>query len=223
MYKNLHTTAVLLAILLCACAQEPVCEYDDNAQLVDMYLSASVTSSKVALDDNMLTPLWQEDDLLAVYDGLAMRKFKLVSGAGTKSAVFSGKVYSGASTLTAVYPYSAAKLSSGKLVYSIPAEQTVGAPGADPSALVMQAKAAPGSTLVFHNCTSLLRFSAPEGVSSVTFILDDFKASLSMPGVAGNYAVAIEPGIYSSVKAIIHADGAGYVMESDNIDRKSVV
>ena len=217
MRKNLQIAACLLAALSWACSQEPEVEIDSNSGLVEMYLDASVVSSKVELGDNMLSPLWQEGDELAVYDGLALRKFRLVSGAGTQSAVFSGQAYSGASSLTAVYPYSAAKVSAGKVTYTIPADQTVSAPGADPAALVMQAKAAVGATLKFSNCTSLLRFSVPEGVTKVTFILDDYHAALSLPGIAGTYALAIEPGLYSTVTALIRTSDSSFIMESGNM------
>ncbi len=217
MRHNLQIAALLLAALFWSCSQEQMPEFDNNGQLVDMYLNASMVSSKVNLDANMVTPLWQEGDELAVYDGMSLKRFQLVSGAGTRSAVFQGKAYSGASTLTAVYPYSAAKLSGGKVTYSIPTNQTASAPGADPAALVMQAKAAPGATLKFSNITSLLKFTVPASVRRVMFYLDDYQASLELPGVAGTYALAIEPGVFSTVKALIVTNDGSFIMESDNM------
>ena len=181
-----------------------------------MYLNASIVTSKVNLDANMLTPLWQEGDMLAVYDGVSLKKFQLVSGAGTTSASFRGQAEAGASTLTAVYPYSAARLSNGEVAFTIPSSQRVTAPGVDPSALVMQAKSARGATLKFSNLTSLLRFSAPASVTRVVFYLGDYQVGMELPGVEGTYAIAIEPGVYSSVKALITTASGNYIMESSN-------
>lgn len=222
MRHDLLLAALLIAALFCSCMPEQHVEVDNNSQLVEMYLNASLVSSKANLDSDMLTPLWQEGDELAVYDGVSLRSFQLVSGAGTTSASFRGQADAAASTFTAVYPYSAAKLSNGEVTYSIPSSQSAAAPGADPSALVMQATAARGATLKFSNLTSLLRFSAPASVTNVVFFLGDYQVSMDLPGVEGTYAIAIKPGEYSSVKALITTADGKYIMESINtlkIDR----
>lgn len=71
--------------------------------------------------------LWNNSDVIAVYDGLEINEFKLKSGAGTNAALFKGCVEQTATEFSAVYPYDAGYLdSSDEFVADIPAEQVVG-------------------------------------------------------------------------------------------------
>ena len=136
---------IVLGALLCSCAQETGVDVPGEIKLKEILLDASLSGTKVNLNSSGLQPFWQEGDKIAVYDGDGIREFTLQSGAGTSSAVFSGSVSSGATTLSAGYPYSAATLEDGKLKYSVPSEQTASEPGADPEALVMYS--APASSM----------------------------------------------------------------------------
>ena len=205
---------LVCAALFYACTPESGNDVPEDGTLIDVCLNAGIDGSKVALDETLLHPSWQEGDRLAVYDGSAIREFTLFSGAGSSQATFSGQISASASNLKAVYPYSAAKLEGSKLTYSVPAEQSVSAAGADPQALVMYSEGQLGSALHFSQCTSMLRFSAPEGVRNLVFRLDEGSVTMNLPGTAGNYAVAINPGSYSGLTLYIVADGGSYIMES---------
>ena len=205
---------LVCAALFYACTPESGNDVPEDGTLIEVSLNAGIDGSKVALDETLLHPSWQEGDRLAVYDGSAIREFTLFSGAGSSQATFSGQISASASNLKAVYPYSAAKLEGSKLTYSVPAEQSVSAAGADPQALVMYSEGQLGSALHFSQCTSMLRFSAPEGVRNLVFRLDEGSVTMNLPGTAGNYAVAINPGSYSGLTLYIVADGGSYIMES---------
>ena len=100
MKRILIYAAVLLGVI--ACTAEPI-ELDSEI-LEPLTVSAGFDDqgSKVRLDGTKT--LWEENDRIAIYDGKALREFVLVSGAGTKSASFSGEVAATATSLTAVYP-----------------------------------------------------------------------------------------------------------------------
>ena len=207
---------IVLGALLCSCAQETGVDVPGEIKLKEILLDASLSGTKVNLNSSGLQPFWQEGDKIAVYDGDGIREFTLLSGAGTSSAVFSGSVSSGATTLSAVYPYSAATLEDSKLKYSVPSEQTASEPGADPEALVMYSAPASGYKLSFKNCTGLLRFSVPAGVSKTIFIIDSETITLNLPGVAGNYSVAVPAGFYFTTTLYIRTADSDYMMESYN-------
>ncbi|MBQ3942426.1 MAG: hypothetical protein II676_06200, partial [Bacteroidales bacterium] len=214
MKNKLYLSLLVCAALFYACTPESGNDVPEDGTLIEVCLNAGIDGSKVALDETLLHPSWQEGDRLAVYDGSAIREFTLFSGAGSSQATFSGQISASASNLKAVYPYSAAKLEGSKLTYSVPAEQSVSAAGADPQALVMYSEGQLGSALHFSQCTSMLRFSAPEGVRNLVFRLDEGSVTMNLPGTAGNYAVAINPGSYSGLTLYIVADGGSYIMES---------
>ena len=214
MKNKLYLSLLVCAALFYACSPESGNDVPEDGTLIEVCLNAGIDGSKVALDETLLHPSWQEGDRLAVYDGSAIREFTLFSGAGSSQATFSGQISASASNLKAVYPYSAAKLEGSKLTYSVPAEQSVSAAGADPQALVMYSEGQLGSALHFSQCTSMLRFSAPEGIRNLVFRLDEGSVTMNLPGTAGNYAVAINPGSYSGLTLYIVADGGSYIMES---------
>ncbi|MBO6170386.1 MAG: calcineurin-like phosphoesterase family protein [Bacteroidales bacterium] len=217
MKTNYILSLAVLGAILCSCAQEMGTDVPDGSLMVEKQLTATIEKTKVNLDETQLHPFWEEGDKIAVYDGEALREFTLMSGAGTAKAVFSGSVAAGAESLSAVYPFSAATLESGKLSYSVPVVQTASGPGADPGALVMYSGSASGSSLVFGNCVSLLRFSVPDGVNSVIFNLDSEQFTMNLPGRTGNYSVAVPAGYYSMLTVYVRTSEGDFSMESTNL------
>ena len=214
MKNKLYLPLLLCAALFFACTPESGIDLPEDVELIEICLNAGIDGSKVALDETLLHPFWQEGDRLAVFDGSGLREFTLVSGAGSAQASFSGQVSASAVSLKAVYPYSAAKLEGSTLNYSVPEEQTVSSAGADPQAVVMYSEGRLGEALHFGQCTSMLRFSAPEGVRNLVFRLDEGSVTMNLPGTAGNYAVAINPGSYYGLTLYIVADSGSFIMES---------
>lgn len=218
---------LVLPVLACfaiACSREDATDMAADADLVEIHLNARSEGTKTVLGDDLHSHLWAEDDKIAVFDGGALREFTLVSGAGTQSAVFTGRVSSSSTQFIAVSPYSAAKLSNRVVSQSVPGEQNV-ENGADPAALVMRAECNRGETLRFSNVTSLLKFTVPDGVDNVTIsVLDggiltgeeSNSVSVNLPGRAGSYAAVVNPGEYKGVSVVISAGGKSYFKSSGN-------
>ena len=214
----------LCAWLLGSCAKEGTPETVEDSNLIDIHLSASCESTRSVLGPDMHTHLWAEGDKIAVFDGGAIREFTLVSGAGTSSAVFTGRVSSSSTNLVAVSPYSAASLKSRVVSQTVPSEQAAPLSGADPAALVMRAECARGETLKFSNQTSLMVFSVPEGVSSVVLTALDggvlagesSSVRVTLGGGAGQYAAVVNPGEYNGISVVVEAASGTYYKSSSN-------
>ena len=93
---------LVCAALFYACSPESGNDVPEDGTLIEVCLNAGIDGSKVALDETLLHPSWQEGDRLAVYDGSAIREFTLFSGAGSSQATFSGQISASASNLKAV-------------------------------------------------------------------------------------------------------------------------
>lgn len=218
----LYTALALLAV---SCTLEPV--EVEHEILEPLVLSVECGDSGTRTIINGVEVLWHESDRIAVYDGTAVREFVLVSGSGTKTARFTGEVSSSATSLSAIYPYSAAALEDGQFSVQIPALQNIVDFSADPEALVMTAQAAKGESLVFRNETCLLRFSVPDGVDVIAVVpegSETFRATL--PGKAGDYEIAVTPGQHDGLLALCKSGEKWYQKSSGNTlkaDRNVIV
>ena len=220
--KRYSILAVMaLSAILSACSQERPEEVVPDGKTTELVITASLEESRVNLDGYALS--WAESDCIAVYDGTGIRKFELVSGAGTKSASFSGEVSSSAKSLAAVYPYSAAFMDGGSMASAVPARQTPSAGGADGEAILMKADFSVGENARFVHASSLLRFSVEDGVSSVVFssaggpmLSSEQTVTLTLPGTAGEYCAAVNPGEYEGFAAFILKGGSWYSKVSEN-------
>ncbi|MBO4671515.1 MAG: calcineurin-like phosphoesterase family protein [Bacteroidales bacterium] len=218
---------LLIPVLVCftaACARETVPDMTGDEDLVEIHISASAENTKTVLGPDFHAHLWAEGDKIAIYDGGAIREFTLVSGAGTQSAVFTGRVSSSSTSFIAVSPYSAARLNNRVVTQSVPDQQNV-VSGADPAALVMRAECARGSVLQFSNQTSLVKFTVPEGVDKVSIsVLDggnlagdgSSTVSVNLPGTAGSYAAVVNPGEYKGISVVLKAGAQNYTKSSPN-------
>ncbi|MBQ9463217.1 MAG: hypothetical protein IJU68_06120, partial [Bacteroidales bacterium] len=212
--KKLFQYAVL-ALLAASCTMEPVeIEYE---ALVPLTLNAEFGEPGSKTIVSGVEVLWNDNDKIAVFDGTAVREFTLISGSGTKSALFYGEISSSASDLSAIYPYSAAVLEDGQFSVHIPTIQRIIDYSADPDALVMTALAAKGDPLYFRNEACLLRFNVPSGVEELAVVPDGsetFRATL--PGIAGEYEIAVAPGQYDGLLVLCKSGGKWYKRSSGN-------
>ncbi len=145
---RIYRLALLLALTVTAsCNRESVTDGVFIAgRTVPLSFSASgeAPDSKVTLDFGRSRHIqWEDDDIVAVFDGVAKNKFSIAPGSneGAK-ATFTGEVTEGAGSLYTVYPYSAGESLSGSLLtVTVPSVQTVSASSpADPTALVSVGK-----------------------------------------------------------------------------------
>ena len=130
------------------------------------------------------------------------REFTLSSGAGTSNGSFTGLISAGATSLSAVYPYSAAGSSAGQ--FNVVSSQTPGEQSVDPAAMISVApEVAVGGTLEFANAVGLLRFSVPEETTQVVFVLGGGSlTTVNLPGRAGTFEAAVPAGSYEGVNML---------------------
>ena len=157
-----------------------------------------------ASDKNMK---WQDTDVIAVFDGVGKNNFTVKQGTNTgASAVFEGTVDSGATTLYAVYPASAAgSLDGSSLSVTVPEAQVIGTGAcADPAALVSVASAAKGASMNFKQVCGLLKLS---------FTAEDIRTiTITGNALAGTATVASDGTLVSVSNpagsiTLTHADG----------------
>ena len=213
--------SVILAIALAAtvaCSKQEVLSESpvaggNEVELVPMTFTASceeiIPRASLSADTNPQV-VWAEGDQLAVYDGTAIRTFTIKAGEGGKTtAEFEGSAADVAS-YTAVFPYAAAYLEAGVLKYAVPAAQAVGAQSVDPAALVATATSTDKANFGFTSAVGLLRFDVPAGVNKVIFhtkgkaetLAGDSRAVVvTLPGTAGTFEAAVEPGTYEGIRA----------------------
>ena len=176
MKKSLFIFAAICAAAAVSCTPKelvidtPEEKVEQNVKLIPITITASFESAKADMDGNVWT--WQSGDKLAVFDGTAKREFSLdESAAGSAVAKFTGEVAEGFTSLTGVFPYSAAG-DSYEAAVSIPAVQTVGShQSADPLGLIAKAEGEKVSNteynFYFQSAVSLLKFTASEGATKV--------------------------------------------------------
>ena len=175
MKKSLFIFAAICAAAAVSCTPKelvidtPEETVEQNVKLIPITITASFESAKADMVGNVWT--WQSGDKLAVFDGTAKREFTLdESAAGSAVAKFTGKVAEGFTSLTGVFPYSAAG-DSYEAAVSIPAVQTVDTQSADPLGLIAKAEGEKVSdteyNFYFQSAVSLLKFTAPVGATKV--------------------------------------------------------
>ena len=142
--------------------------------------------------------VWKADDLVAVYDEVGKREFKVVGVSEEGVAVLHGHVSDSSKVYHAVWPYAAASEtlpSEGKVSINVPAEQIV-ADGAvaDSSATVCTGQVAEGK-ITFEKAVSHVKINVPDGVTSVSI------KGLAYENVAGNtttVTLSPEGGVFKS-------------------------
>lgn len=167
---------VLGLVAAFACTEEvaplapEVPEVTTPENLVEMTITASMDEAKAIFDSTMIG--WEMTDVVAVYDSVRKREFKVVSiDEKTGVATLKGYVDVNATAFQAVYPYSAAGdalPSDGNINVAVTATQQL-AEGAviAPGALVCVGDVVEGN-ISFKNAVSLLKVKVNEEMTSVS-------------------------------------------------------
>ncbi len=237
MKKSLFIFAAICAAAAVSCTPKelvidtPEEKVEQNVKLIPITITASFESAKADMVGNVWT--WQAGDKLAVFDGTAKREFALdESAAGSAVAKFTGEVAEGFTSLSGVFPYSAAG-DSYEAAVSIPAVQTVGTQSADPLGLIAKAEGEKVSdteyNFYFQSAVSLLKFTAPAGATKViihTAAKDETIAGTS-PSVTVNlgsaadgtkvFWAAVNPASYTGIHVFtLGSDGKYAHLVTDN-------
>lgn len=189
---------VSAAMMMASCVEEKDGQVSAAGELVEITLGVAGETSDVKSymgGETLSDVLWTSSDDLAVYDakGGEVRSFTYVEGEGTKNAVFSGSVMSGATHLWAVYPQEAASGldADGYLSVTLPEIQTVGSYNVADGALVAVATAPKGNDLNFKNVFGLIKVTVSHP--------DVKKVVVNGTAVAGTVKVSVVDGNISSV------------------------
>ena len=122
-----------------------------------MTITVGGEMTKTLVGEDGKTINWCEDDVIAIFDGVAKREFTAVSVDG-KNATFTGSVAPGATELYAVYPYSAAvECVNGVVTASLPAEQQLDGGNVADGAIVAVGKVGANASVQFKNAVGFLR------------------------------------------------------------------
>jgi hypothetical protein len=208
---RLFILAVLATVAALSCNKE-IAEPQVVPSGEKVYASFTATGeelTKVLLDfaDEKSTIKWQDEDKIAVFDGVSKNVFSMKADSNHgNSAVFEGEITDGSGTLYAVYPADAGfDLDGDKLNVTVPSEQTIPSGAfADPKALVSVASGTKGSALAFKQVCGLLKISfAAKNVREIT---------ISGQALAGEAKVAADGTLAQPLKPsgdiiLTHADG----------------
>lgn len=203
------------AFALAACAKEEPDVVPSQAVSGAEYITLEAgwdTASKVTLGSG-LSPVWQESDAIAVYDGTATQKFTLSASSGS-TATFSGTMDTSADAYYAAYPYdSVTGFSSGsnkRFLTSIPSVQLVEAgDSTDASALVSVCRFALGEQLSFLQVAGLVKFTiSVPGVKQVSLSSNGSEAMAADVVKVNPASGAASATTSSGVITLNHASGS---------------
>ena len=194
MIKRLLTFTAAFTFFLSCAEKEPAQNTDkqptDNHEppvevpsdgLVDKTFIVSNLSTKTFIDGSLsiagqILVKWCADDTIGIHDGVALRKFAMISEPVDASAVFKGRVDESATEFFAIYPYVEdyqlpQQGQEDGFVHSIPSLQTVSADGGvAEGAVYASGKADSEDFISFHIHPALLLYSPikDEGIASFT-------------------------------------------------------
>ena len=195
MIKKLLTLATA-SVLIFSCAEKEPLPNDNVNQpsdeqgpsvevpsdgLVDKTFIVSNLLTKTFIDGSLsstgqILVKWCADDIIGIHDGVALRKFAMISEPVDASAVFKGRVDESATEFFAIYPYVEdyqlpQQGQEDGFVHSIPSLQTVSADGGvAEGAVYASGKADSEDFISFHIHPALLLYSPikDEGIASFT-------------------------------------------------------
>ena len=128
-----------------------------DQELVPMTITVNGEMTKTLVGEDGKTINWCDDDVIAIFDGVAKREFTVVTADG-KNATFTGEVAAGATQLYAVYPYSAAvECLNGVVTASLSAEQQLDGGNVADGAIVAVGQVAADASVQFKNAVGFLR------------------------------------------------------------------
>ena len=179
MKRKIHIIFALSVIAAVSCSKATVEAPKDELQDITLECRVDGVFSKAHISDGVKSQ-WDAADRISVFDAAGKnREFSCTEGG--ESVSFSGQAVSG-SKWQAIYPYDdAATISSGVITSELPHFQTA-LEGSFPKDAVILYGESTSSALSFRPVNALLKFTVPEGTSSVKF------EALDSKGVAGVYA-----------------------------------
>lgn len=210
--KKIGLFAIVAMAVLASCNKEtqetPVPVPSEGDKVYTSFTAGGEDLTKVILnfaDDKNIK--WADTDEIAVFDGVGKNTFTIKEGTNEgATAVFEGAVDSGATTLYAVYPASAAgSLNGSSMSVTVPAAQVIGTGAcADPAAIVAVASAEKGSAMAFKQVCGLLMLSfTAEDIRTITISGQALAgtATVSADGTLGEVSEA------ANEITLTHADG----------------
>lgn len=198
--KNIRFAIFCLSLALASCTKQenPGLGENNNTivppdsispdELVEITISASYPKVKTSLSDTDSDGVrddvvWNDGDMISVWDGYANRKFVLIEGAGGTQAKFRGLIYHKATKLYSAYPYTETfmvetppsdtenqvygyariLMPSNSVQYAVPG-------GYDPSSAFAIAESNDPKTMMFTQKTSLLKFRLASDMNNVVSV-----------------------------------------------------
>lgn len=155
-----------------ACVQEeaPMLPDENAGDLVEMTFEVHAAQADVKSTFTDMQLGWELSDEVAVYDGSAKRRFRVVEADGA-AATIKGYVAEGATDYYAVFPYSAAGdelPSEGQINIVLPQEQALEeGKNFDEDAFIAVGKVDQDGNIAFRNAASLLKIHVPADVTCV--------------------------------------------------------
>ena len=175
---------------------------EENAgDLVEMTFEVEAAQADVKSTFTDMQLGWELTDEVAVYDGSAKRRFRVVEANGA-TATIKGYVEEGAADYYAVFPYSAAGdelPSEGQINIVLPKEQSLEeGKNFDEDAFIAVGKVDQDGNIAFKNAASLLKVHIPADVTSVKLFGN---SSETLSGAAkADMTVAVSTGNATSIE-----------------------
>ena len=226
-----------IALVLASCAGNAYVNPDmpegpGAEPLVYVSLSARLPmQGKAHIDaeaDGIAEVVWDDDDVIALYDGSGIRDFTIKPGTNNgKTAVFEGFASPSAAEYRLAYPRSAVKgFDDDGFILSIPDRQFADGCKSDKSALTATAAARPGSSFVFTEAAGL--FAVPVGAEVEKIVLSTRNSEL-ISGETNTivfftnrkeetYYIAAAPNVYLGLRIFaVTSSGKSYMLETPRL------
>lgn len=169
MFRFMVAAFAMVATMACSeVFDEPNIERPTELERIVVNVDGEGTRTFIGDDGKSVN--WCEDDVIAIYDGVGIREFTIVEGSvDGKSASFEGEVAVGATTLRAIYPYSAVELVDGELQVTALTEQQLDGRNVSDGAMLSVAEfERDADAFTFNNVMGFLRVNiTKDDVSSI--------------------------------------------------------
>ncbi|MBR2856383.1 MAG: hypothetical protein IKB85_03000 [Bacteroidales bacterium] len=185
----------------CVKDEAPILPDENAGDLVEMTFEVEAAQDDVKSTFTDMQLGWELTDEVAVYDGSAKRRFRVVEANGA-TATIKGYVEEGAADYYAVFPYSAAGdelPSEGQINIVLPKEQSLEeGKNFDEDAFIAIGKVDQDGNIAFKNAASLLKVHIPADVTSVKLFGN---SSETLSGAAkADITVAVSAGSATSIE-----------------------
>lgn len=122
-FKFLYYATPLIVLMACSVEQISI---EQSSKLEPLTIAINGEMSRTYIGEDGKSVNWCYDDVVGIYDGVSLRKFTIVEGSiDGKTAQITGMVAAEATTLRAVYPYSATEVVDGDIVLTAPDNQQI--------------------------------------------------------------------------------------------------